>query len=111
MSARAILDGFKQSKIYRLDYNDKTIALRVKSYNVETKLYDYYDFKTEFVTKDLRIKNFLKDKQSEFERLSLKPFGTSLATQDEIDGKINVIEFKDEANAIAVLSPVYYLYN
>ena len=111
MSARAILDGFKGSKIYRLDYNSKTLALRVKSYNVSTKSYDYYDFKTEFVSKDLRIKSFLKDKQSEFDRLELKPMGTSLATQEEIDGKISVIEFKDESNAVAVLSPLVYLYN
>ena len=110
MSARAILDGFKESKIYRLDYNGKTVALRVKSYNIETKSYDYYDFKTEFVSKNIQLKNFLKDKQSEFDRLQLKPVGTSLATQEEIDGKINVVEFKDEASAIAVLSPLLYLY-
>lgn len=110
MSARAILEGFKESKIYKLLYNGKVVALRVKSYNINTQSYEYYDFETKFVTSNENIRTFLKAQQSKFGELQLKAVGTTLATQDEIDGKINVIEFKDEANAISILAPITYLY-
>lgn len=110
MSAKAIIQNLKESKIYKLMYNGKVYGLRVKWFNIETNSFDYYDMQTQFVVSNVKVKEFLRNEQKRFDTLQLKQVGTSLATQDELDGKIIVTEFKDEANAIRVIEPMMYLY-
>lgn len=105
MSILAHLNNLESSTIYKLQFNGKVVGLRVKYYSLESKTFNYYDFEISYVKRqDLR--DYLNKHSREFEILELVEYNGLVCTQDEIDGKISVQEFKDEINAGVVLDSV-----
>lgn len=112
MSFKAEMEKYTKSDIYNLVYETKIYGLRVKSYNIEKRDYDYFDFSLEFIQNDKEVLKWLNDHAESFSSINLvyNESANTLLTKDEIDGKITVQEFKDEANAIGVLKPIIKIY-
>lgn len=105
MSILAQLKNLEESNIFKLEFNGKVVGLRVKQYSLETKTFNYYDFEIAYVKRqDLR--DYLNLHSKEFKTLKLIDYNGLACTQDEINGKISVQEFKDESSANVILDAV-----
>ena len=105
MSILSQLNNLEESTIYKLKFNDKVVGFRVKHYSLDDKIFYYYDFEISYVKRqDLR--DYLNKHSREFEALELIEYNGLACTQEEIDGKISVQEFKDEIKAGVVLDSV-----
>ena len=105
MSILNELNNLESSTLYKLQFNNRVVGLRVKHYSLEDKTFHYYDFEISYVKrKDLR--DYLNNHSKEFETLKLVEYNDLVCTQDEIDGKISVREFKDEISAEKILDVV-----
>lgn len=105
MSILSHLSKLEESTIYKLSMDGKVLGLRVKYYSMETKSFCYYDFEISYVKRqDLR--DYLNKHSREFKSLELITHNGLVCTQDEVDGKISVQEFKDELSAGTILDSV-----
>lgn len=111
MSIKAVYESISQSALYKLKYNGKILGMRAKIYNRDTKSFDYFDFATSLIS-NANLQNFLKNNQSKFESLDLIEFKTTtdnqdgtitelttLMTQEEVDSKQQIKEFKSKREA------------
>lgn len=105
MSILNELNNLESSTIYKLKYNGKILGFRVKYYSIESKSFNYYDFELQYVKRqDLR--DYLNKSYKDFQSLELINNNGVACTQDEIDGKVSVFEFKDEKSAESILDIV-----
>ena len=105
MSILSTLSKLEESTIYKLSLEGKILGLRVKYYSMETDSFCYYDFDISYVKRqDLR--DYLNKYSKEFKTLDLVIYNGLVCTQDEIDGKISVQEFKDEVSVGTILESV-----
>lgn len=110
MSILAHLSKLEESTVYKLQFNGRVVGFRVKYYSLESKDFHYYDFEISYVKRqDLR--DYLNQHSREFKFLELISYNGLACTQDEIDGRISVQEFKDEVSAEAVLDSVIKILN
>lgn len=105
MSILADYNNTISSKVYRLCQGSKVLGLRVKIYNSINKKFDYYDFSINLI-KDKSIQNFLLRNKNSFEKLELILVDNLLVTQQELNSKLIINEFKDESSALNVLSTI-----
>ena len=109
MTLREKLSKVSESEIFKLVYYDKVIGFRVKSFNINTDEYEYYDFHIKIIASNDAVKNFITGLQN-MRSLKLKQYDTLLMTEDEINGSVKPREFKDEKDAIRVLEPFVQIY-
>lgn len=116
MSIKAMFDDICKSELYRLVYEGKILGMRAKVYNKDTNTFDYYDFATNLIS-DKQLQGFLKDNKNKFSPLELLEFkdkvtnpdgsetiNITLMTQEEVDNKQLISEFKDKQEAEKVLN-------
>lgn len=101
------VDNLRKSRIIRLNWEGGTVGLRVSLFNLDTDIFEHFDFNIKFV-KDMEVRKFLTAR--EFEIVNLVEHGGVLMTPDEISGAISVKEFESEADAIRILRPIMRLY-
>lgn len=104
------LAKIKQSEIYRINFEGKTVGFRVKQYDFNNDKFVYYDFVLKMVASNQEIRDYINKHLAEFENLTLKPYNGIYATDDEISGEIVVNELKNEAMAIQAILPVIKVY-
>lgn len=105
MSILSHLSKLEESTVYKLSYEGRILGLRVKYYSLEDKTFHFYDFEISYVKRqDLR--DYLNKHSREFKSLELISYNGLVCTQDEVDGKISVQEFKDELSAGTILDSV-----
>lgn len=105
MSILFHLSNLESSTIYKLKYNSKIVGFRVKFYSIQDKVFHFYDFEVSYVKRqDLR--DYLNKHSRQFQVLDLIECNGLVCTQDEIDGRISVQEFKDENSAESILDSV-----
>lgn len=109
MNLHEKLDAVKTSEIFRLNWQGKTIGLRVKYFDINSETYYYYDFSLDYI-KDSGIRKFLTGENRDFKVLNLVQQGDLLATSDEIAGVVTPREFKDDAHVMRVMSAVQKIY-
>lgn len=103
LTLRQKLDNLKSSKVIRLNWEGKTVGLRVMLYSLTTDTFSYYDFATDYVS-SLDIRQFLKS--GDFPVEQLVAHNNLLVTEDEKQGKISPQEFKDQEQAEAILRQI-----
>ena len=109
MTLNEKLDNLKKSEIVKLMYDNVVYGLRVVYFNVVTDQFEYYDFSLKHVT-DKSVQDFVNARASKLSVKQLKLVDSLLITQEELDGKIVVREFKDEEDVLRVLRPLMELY-
>lgn len=109
MKIREILYNLNQSEIFKLVFNGKAVGLRVKSFNVETEKFDYYDFDVENI-KNQGLMNFIKSIKN-MNVIELRRTGNGLLmSDDEIQNGVVIQEFENETVAMRVLHPFIRIY-
>lgn len=110
MSAKALVDNYRGSCIYRLMYNGSVLGLRAKVY--QNMGYSYYDFNIKYVESSDApdLVAFLNRYKNSFEKVELVCKDDNYYTQDELDGRVKVTEFKNSADAVKILTPFRWLY-
>jgi hypothetical protein len=110
MTLQEKLTYVKQSEISKLKFNNSILGLRTKYFDVNTDTFEYYDFELD-VIKNQKVRNFINSLN--MNSIELHRDGNGLLISDD-EEKNNVIvkEFKDEEDAIRVLSvfPKIYKY-
>ena len=112
MTLKEILNNVKQSEICKLKAYGRILGLRVKCFNVNTCMFEYYDFELEIITNQ-DVKNFVNSINSSMKSIELIPVVGStglLMSKEEIEGSITVGNFDTEADAIKVLHPFIRIY-
>lgn len=109
MTLKEILNNVKQSEICKLKADGKILGLRVKYFNVNTCMFEYYDFELEIITNQ-GVKNFINSINSSMQSIELIHHNGLLASKEEIEGSITVGNFDTEADAIKVLHPFIRIY-
>lgn len=109
MTLREKLDKIKESEIFKLVYNGKVLGLRVKSFNVVTDKFDYYDFELSIITNQ-NVINFIRSiKDMKSVELIRTGNGLLISESEQKQGVV-VGEFEDESDAIRVLQPFIRIY-
>lgn len=103
LTLRQKLDNLKSSKVIRLNWDGKTVGLRVMLYSLTTDTFSYYDFATDYVS-SLDIRQFLKS--GDFPVEQLVAHNNLLVTEDERQGKVSPQEFKNQEQAEAILRQI-----
>lgn len=103
LTLRQKLDNLKSSKVIRLNWEGKTVGLRVMLYSLTTDTFSYYDFATDYVSSS-DIRQFLKS--GDFPVEHLIAHNNLLVTEDEKQGKVLPQEFKNQEQAEAILRQV-----
>lgn len=103
LTLRQKLDNLKSSKVIRLNWEGKTVGLRVMLYSLTTDIFSYYDFATDYVSSP-DIRQFLKS--GDFPVEHLIAHNNLLVTEDEKQGKVSPQEFKNQEQAEAILRQV-----
>ena len=106
MTLREKLENINKSEIIKLMYDGKVLGLRVKVFNVNTDVFEYYDFTLNTISGNQSVKNFINSLQNNMNSVDLIEHNGILASNEEINGSIIVKEFKTEHDAIRVLSQV-----
>lgn len=110
MTLRQKLDNVESSEIFKLVFEGKILGLRIKFFNVNTEVFEYYDFNTSIISHQ-DVKNFLNKIASNMKSLELIRTGNGLLmTDDEINNHTVIGEFENESNAIKVLVPFIRIY-
>lgn len=110
MTLRQKLDNILTAEIYKLTFNTKVVGLRVKLFNLSTGEFEYYDFTLQTVSGNQHMRDFVNSIQKGLSCIELQECNGVFASQEEISGVIIVREFKDEVNAVSVLSQVEKVY-
>lgn len=109
MTLREKLDKIKESEIFKLVYNGKVLGLRVKSFNVVTDKFDYYDFELSIITNQ-NVINFIRSiKDMKSVELIRTGNGLLISESEQKQGVV-VGEFEDESDAIRVLQQFIRIY-
>lgn len=95
----------EESCICCLYLDNSIIGFRVMAFDITKEDFNYYDFEKEFVTDEV-VKNYINSHYKEFKKIALHSHNGSYMSQAEINGTIQVLEFRDSANANAVLQKV-----
>jgi hypothetical protein len=110
MTLQEKLSYIKQSEIFKLKFEGNILGLRTKYFNVNSDSFEYYDFELD-VIQNQKVRNFLNTLS--MNSIDLHRNGNGLLISDD-EEKNNVIvkEFKDEDDAVRVLSvfPKIYKY-
>lgn len=109
MTLREMLNNIKQSEICKLKADGKILGLRVKYFNVNTCMFEYYDFELEIITNQ-SVKNFINSINNSMQSIELIHHNGLLVSKEEIEGSITVGNFDTEADAIKVLHPFIRIY-
>ena len=107
------IENAKQSKVFALYYKSNPLGFRVKIFNLDTCVFEYYDFDKETISSNTQAVNFLKSIEGKYklDKIELKDIGNGLfASDDEINKTITVQEFKDVNSATDVLRQVQLIY-
>lgn len=110
MTLKELATEIKSCSIWSLTYEGSLYGFRVKSYDVQSGNYVYYDFDTDVVENIPDYLGFFKDKCKNFKRLSLKLVDGRLYTQEELDGKYEARELLTKEETAHILKPVILLY-
>lgn len=110
MSLMVEMEKMLQSKLYKLRYSGKIVAMRAVLYNTESRVYEYYDFYTDKI-KSKDIRKFLTDNSSNFEILDLFEFKDKLITNIEANNKILVKEVEEIQDVESMLSRFKMIYS
>lgn len=110
MTLKELASKIKSCSISSLIYNKSLIGFRVKSYDVKSDTYVYFDFDTDVVTNIPEYLQFFKDKCKDFKSLTLKLVDGRLYTQEELDGKYDAKELTTKEETVNILKPVILLY-
>lgn len=102
------IENLRKSEIVKLVYQGTVYGLRVIIYNVNTDVFEYYDFSPKTV-KNESFQQFVT--MHTFREIPLYLKGSLLITQEELEGKITVREFKDEDEVAKVLNRMMKLYS
>ena len=105
MSILAHLKQMEESCIFKLEFDNRIVGLRVKWYSLNEFKFKYYDFETSYVKRQ-DLKDYLITNSKLFKTLNLIEYNGVVCTQDEINGTIQVEEFKDEMSAEHILDLV-----
>lgn len=109
MTLREMLDQIKKSEIYKLKVDNTIIGLRVKSFNVNTCQFEYYDFELDIIHNQ-GVQNFINSIHNSLNTIDLIRHNGLLVSQEELNGQIKVGNFNNEADAIRVLHPFIKIY-
>lgn len=110
MSLKEIAEKATQSKIWRLTKDGTILGFRVKSYNIQSNSFDYYDFDIDILKSLPELLEFFRGKVSSFDINTLKSVNGRLYTQEELDGIYEAKELVSNEDVVRVLQPVILLY-
>lgn len=99
-----------KSEIQGLMIDGKLLGFRVKSYNVRTDDYAYYDFDIEIVKNTPELYEFFKDISKSLKTSKLHRSNGMLYTKEEMQGKYIARELVSKEDTVSVLRPVILLY-
>lgn len=100
-------------QVLRLVCENQVVGFRAIHYNISAKRLEFFDFGKNIFTssaKSRRYVNWLLSNQQSFPVLTLINVGTQCISEDEANGKIQVLELKDEDHAFEVLDPIVRVY-
>ena len=109
MTLKEILNNVKQSEIYKLTADGKILGLRVKYFNVNTYMFEYYDFELD-VVKNRDLVAFVKGIVN-MKSIQLHQHGNLLMSEAEIHNNLVIQELEDTAAIEKVLSEIKMIYN
>lgn len=106
MAIQEIMKCLKESNIFVLSYQGVEVGYRVKKYSVKERKFEYYDFDKRVA---LGFENFLKENHKSLEVLHLKEYQGVVCTDDEIQGLVQVMELRNEADVKQVLEHIVHI--
>lgn len=109
MVLRDKLNKLKESEIFKLDFDGTLLGFRIKCYNTETDVFDYFDFELGLLT-DKTVIDFIKGIK-DMRTVSLVRDGNGLlVSKAELEHGVVIKEFEDESSALAVLRVLMRVY-
>lgn len=103
------LTKLKESELFKLVFDGKTLGLRIKLFDVNKDVFLYYDFTLEMVT-DRELQSFVKS----IEKMRAVPLHRNgsglLVSDDEVKHNLIIQEFEtpdDAAKALNMLRQIY----
>lgn len=110
MTLKERVENIKNSNIYVLKYQGETVGYRVSVFEPNEEVFRHYDFGVDLLEDfDVVAHKRLKGYEPNMPVINCVAQGTTCISEAELRGEITVKEFKDEANAVAVLTPVLNL--
>lgn len=110
MDLKGLAIKISDCAIWSLTYNGELLGFRVKSFDIVTNSYVYYDFDKDVVKNIPEYVDFFKDKCKQFDRLPLKSINGRLYTKEEADGIYEAKELTTKEETSKILKPVILLY-
>lgn len=104
------LTHIRESELFKLDFEGRTLGLRVKFFNANADKFEYYDFELETISKNKEIVTFVKSIKN-MRSIVLHRDGKGLLVSDEeVKNNLIIQEFESEADAVRVLEPLRKIY-
>lgn len=113
MGFRDEFNKIMNQQVLRLVCENQVVGFRAIHFNDSTKRLEFFDFGKNIFTSSTRSRsyvNWLLNNQQKFPVLTLINIGNQCISEDEANGKIRVLELKDERHAFAILDPIIKVY-
>lgn len=98
MTLREVLDNIRKSNVFQLKSNNTLLGYRVKLFNTETLVFNYYDFSIETVS--------ILPNLNDCPIVELIQKDGYWASEAEISGKISVLTCEDKTQISKILNRV-----
>ena len=98
MSLTTLLQNIKNTRVYRLVYDGRVLAVRVAMYNVKLEKMEYFDFTLRHITDEE-----LKEHHSKFPALPLLYENGLYFTKEEKEYNTRIQELTDDTEINALL--------
>lgn len=110
MALKDIATKALESEIKGLVLDGQLLGFRVKSYNVKTDDYMYFDFDIEIVKNTPELYEFFKGISKTLKTSKLHRSNGMLYTREEMQGKYIARELVTKEDTVSALRPVILLY-